>query len=255
MKTDIIVEVRMTSTRLPGKPLLKILDKTVLELMIERLKSFNYIDNIIIATTNNSNDDPIVEIANKMDVLVFRGSENDVLGRVLNAALEFKTDIIVEITGDNPLIDKYISEQIIYFYLKSTEKYDFVSNDACVYDENYVFSCSNGFNTKVFSTNLLLEISKLTNHPVDREHVVNYIFKGKKNYKIYNYECGIPYNRSDIRLTLDYKEDFQVIKNVFENLYPQNSYFSALDIISYLDNNTGIKNINAKCSQAKYHYN
>ena len=255
MKIVAIVQARMGSTRLPGKPLLKVLDKTVLELMIERLKSFNYIDNIIIATTNNSNDDPIVEIANKMDVLVFRGSENDVLGRVLNAALEFKTDIIVEITGDNPLIDKYISEQIIYFYLKSIEKYDFVSNDACVYDENYVFSCSNGFNTKVFSTNLLLEISKLTNHPVDREHVVNYIFKGKKNYKIYNYECGIPYNRSDIRLTLDYKEDFQVIKNIFENLYPQNSYFSALDIISYLDNNNEIKNINAECSQAKYNYN
>lgn len=244
----------MSSNRLPGKPLLNILNKTVLELMIERLKLINNIDDIIIATTTNSSDDPIIEIANKMNVLVFRGSENDVLGRVLNAATKFKTDIIVEITGDNPLIDKHISELIINFYLNNNNKYDFVSNDACVYDENYTFSCSNGFNTKVFSTNLLLEISKLTNHPVDREHVVNYIFKGNQKYKIYNFKVGKPYNRSDIRLTLDYIEDYLVIKKVYEHLYPINPNFDARKIIEFLDKNPSMKELNSNCVQKKYTY-
>ena len=253
-KVDIIVEARMTSTRLPGKVLMEAAGKPLLELMIERLKKISQIDDVIIATTTNRNDNKIEDLANKMQVKCFRGSEDDVLKRVLLAALEFKTDVIVEITGDNPLIDKTISEKVIDFFLKNQKDYDYVSNDANIHDDIYNISCSLGFNTKVFKTKLLAEIDKKTNHPIDREHVVNYVFNKNENYRIYNFEGSKEINRPDIRLTLDYLEDYKVIKSIFDSLYSNNNYFSALDIMTFLDNNPQIKALNSNCTQNRYKY-
>lgn len=253
-KIDIIVEVRTTSKRLPNKAILKVLDKTILELMLERLKRISNINDIIVATTINKNDDIIEEISIKNNVLVHRGSEDDVLGRVVETANRYKTDVIVEITGDNPLVDKNISEQVINYYLNNMDKFDYVSNDAFVYSDLFNHTCSSGFHTKVMPTKILKEVDELVSHPVDREHVVNYIFNGSKDYRIGQYTVNKKFNRSDIRLTLDYEEDFLLIKNIFENLYIDDPNFDANKIFDYLDKNEDIKNINSNCVQKKYHY-
>ena len=254
VKTDIIVEARTTSNRLPRKIIKEILGRPVIELMIERLKRISNVNDIIIATTTNKEDDIIEKISKKNDVLCFRGSENDVLGRVLEAAKKFNTDVIVEITGDNPLIDKSISESVIKFFLDNLETYDFVSNDVGCYNENFKFNLSLGFNVKVFKTSLLNSVNKKTNNPVDREHVVNYILQNLKNYKIYNLEPEESLRRPDLRFTLDYIEDYQVIKAIYENLYTKNINFEAKDIIDFLDANPDIKKLNSGCSQEKYKY-
>jgi len=253
-KIDVIVEARMTSTRLPGKILLESAGRPLLELMIERLKHFSLINDIIIATTTNISDNTIEDLANRNDVLCFRGSENDVLGRVLNAAHKFNTNIIVQITGDMVLTDKIISEKVINFFLNNQNDFDFVSNDASLYNDNYKQSFPNGFNTKVYTTALLAKVANETNHPVDREHVVNYILKNYKNYRIHNFEAENSYRRTDLRLTLDYPEDYKVINCIYEALYPINPNFTALDIFNFLDENPDIKKINANCTQAKYLY-
>jgi len=253
-KIDIIVEARLSSKRLPKKLMFKVLKRPLLDLMIERLKKINFVENIIIATTINKEDDEIVSLANKSGVKNFRGSENDVLGRVVGAANENKTDIIVQITGDNPLIDKEISENIIKFYISNQDKYDFVSNDVGIYSGAFKQEFPMGLNTKVFSSSLLFKVEKITNNPVDREHVVNYILKNYNKYKIYAFKGESKYCRPDLRFTLDYLEDYKVIKLIYENLYEKNNNFSAIDIFNFLDKNPNIKNINSHCTQQKYNY-
>jgi len=245
-KINIIVEARMGSHRLPGKTLLEIMNKPILELMIERLKNINLINEIIIATTTNKEDDLIENIANKTKVKCFRGSENDVLKRVYDAARFYITDIVVEITGDTPCIDPDISNNIISFYLKNYKKYDFVSNDIGFYDKNYKIEFPLGFSTKVFNFKLLKEVNLLAKDEYYREHVVSYIIKNHEKYSIYNFPPKDVYKRNDFRLTLDYLDDYKLINIVYENLYPNKKNFSAIDIINFLDSNPELKKINSK---------
>ena len=253
-KIDIIVEARLSSKRLPKKVLLQVLERPLLDLMIERLKKINFVEDIIVATTTNKNDDEIINLAKNSGVKFFRGSENDVLGRVVGAAKENKTDIIVQITGDNPLIDKEVSENIIKYYIANQDKYDFVSNDIGIYNDTFKQEFPMGLNTKVFSFSLLRDIEKITNNPVDREHVPNYILKNYNKYRIKNFKAENKYCRPDLRFTLDYLEDFKVIKSIYENLYKKNKNFTATDIFNFLDKNPDIKKINSHRKQQKYNY-
>ena len=126
MTTSAIIEARMTSSRLPGKVLKKVLGKSMLKYLIERLKLVDSLDNIIIATTKNSADDVIEKFSIKESIKNFRGSENNVLERVLCAARENKVDTIVKITADCPIIDPNIVEFCIRMFKKNN--IDFLSN-------------------------------------------------------------------------------------------------------------------------------
>jgi len=253
-KIDIIVEARTNSKRLPGKVLKKICKKTILELMIERLKRIKFAKNIIVATTELKTDDQIVDIARKLNIKFFRGSTNDVLGRVLSAAKKFKTDIIVEITGDTPLVDPEISDLIIKFFLDNSHKFDYVSNDLGLHNKKYKMTSSLGLSTKVFFTKLLSEINLKTSNSIDREHVANYIVKNHKKFKLYNYKVNKIVSRPDLRFTLDYKEDLLVIKKIYQEFYNKKPLFNTYDIINFLDKNPNIKNLNKKCVQLSHNY-
>jgi len=253
-KVDVIVEARSKSKRFPKKVLKKIGNKKVLEIMIDRLKNIDGINDIIIATTRNKEDEEIVKIAKKKNVKFYKGSENDVLKRVLLAAKKFKTDVIVEITGDTILVDHKISNDVIEFYLKNKKKYDFVSNDIQIYLNNRKINGPLGFSTKVFSTKILSKIDKLTKHPIDREHVANYIVKNYKKFRIKNVNLPKFLKNENFRLTMDYKEDYEVIKKVYGNLYPKNKNFTAIDIVDYFKKNSKVKLINSDCIQARYKY-
>tara|TARA_Y100000590_G_C15723527_1_gene1014362 strand:+ start:1047 stop:1823 length:777 start_codon:yes stop_codon:yes gene_type:complete len=253
-KIDIVVEARLSSKRLPKKVMLKVLERPLLDLMIERLKKINFVESIIIATTTNKIDDEIVNLANNSGVKFFRGSENDVLGRVVGAAKENNTDIIVQITGDNPLVDKETVENIIKFYTSNQDKYDFVSNDVGIYNDVFKQEFPMGLNTKVFASSLLFDVEKITTNIVDREHVPNYILKNYNKYRVHNFKAENKYCRPDLRFTLDYQEDYEVIKLIYENLYEKNKNFSAVDIFDFLDKNPDIKKINSHRKQQKYNY-
>lgn len=253
-KIDVIVEARTNSRRLPGKVLKKVCNKTLLELTVERLKRIEKVRHIIIATTKLKTDNKIVAIAKKLKIKFYRGSSNDVLERVLHAAKKFKTDIIVEITADTPLIDPEISDSIISFFLKNFPKFDYVSNDLGIHNKKYKMFSPIGLSTKVFTTKLLSKINKMTSNPVDREHVANYIVKNPKKFKLYNYKVSKKTSRPDLRFTLDYKQDFLVIKKIYENFYYKNPLFKSNEIINFLDKNPKIKNLNKKCIQLSYVY-
>lgn len=254
LKIDIIIEARMNSTRLPGKVLLPIMDKPLLLLMVERLKRINFISDIIIATTENRSDDVICNLAKKEKISFYRGSEDDVLGRVLNAAKFYGTEIIVEITSDNPLAEPKLVEEILSFFLDKKNNFDIISTDMGYYNQNSLITFPLGLGVKVFKTELLEEVSSKTNHPIDREHVVNYILKNTDYYKCHNFLAKGFYKRPEIRLTMDYEEDYQLIKIIYESLYRKDTNFSFSEIIKFLDSNPELKYINSECKQNVHDY-
>jgi len=251
MKIVATIEARMNSTRLPGKSLKEILGKPMLQLMIERVKNSKLIDEIVVATSENRTDDVIEKLAEKMNVNCFRGSEEDVLSRVLYAAKSCNAELIVELWGDNTLIDSIILDNLIRFYLKNS--YDCVGTVLPNIDKNYPI----GISALMFPTKILDEVDKITQVPYDRENVSNYIYEHPEKYKIAPFPCPDELNYPNYRLTVDEQSDFEVIKIIFEKLYPSNPKFTAVDAIKFLNSNPHILEINKNIIQkqsAKDHF-
>ena len=230
MKTAIIIQARMASSRLPNKIMIKLAGKPVLQHVIERCKKSSA-DEVIIATSINKENDIIEDFCKKNNITVFRGSEDDVLDRYYQTAKKHKADIIVRITADCPLIEPKIIDNLINEF-KSGD-YDYVSNTL---ERTY----PRGLDTEVFSFKTLEKAHKLTKEKVNREHVTAFIYGNPSLFKIKNIPAEGNIKRSDIRLTLDTKEDTEVLKNIFSNL--QNP--SIEEIIQYLDKNPEIRNLN-----------
>lgn len=233
-----IIEARMTSTRLPGKVLLKACGKPLLAHLVERLKRAESLDELIIATTVNETDDPIVRLAEKMDVGYFRGSEHDVLGRVLNAANRFNIDTIVEITGDCPALDPKVVDTCVTAFFKN--EVHFLAN-------RIKPTYPGGMDVRVFSTQTLREVELISrDDPAAREHVSLPITDNVEKYKIYSLEAPPELSMPDLNIELDEPDDYKMIKIVFEALYPENPQFDLSDIISYIKKNSEILDVNRK---------
>jgi len=239
-KIAAIIECRMTSSRLPGKVLLESCGKSMLEHLVERLKNVAQLDEVIFATTINSQDDVIVELAEKLNINCYRGSEEDVLIRVLETARKFEVDTIVEITGDCPLMDPEIVEQTIDLYLNN--KCEYVSNDL---NETYPL----GMNVEVFSTELLEVANRKGNTSDDREHVSWYFIRNPEKFKLLVLPAPRKLNWPDLRLTLDEEADYKLIDLIFNELYSEKKIFNLYDIIDFLKQNPEKTKINSSVKQ------
>jgi len=236
------IEARMGSTRLPGKTTKLILGKPMLELMIERVKKAALVDEIVIATSVNKNDNVLENLAKKNRIRVFRGSENDVLDRVLKAAEHCGAEHIVELWGDCPLIDPEIIDKAIRYYMDND--FDCVGT---LLDRKFPW----GIAALIFQTKILREISQVTQDPVDRENVSNYIYEHPGKYRIGHLPCPPELNRPEIRLTVDELADFDLVKTIFERMIQVKPDFRTTDIIKFLDSHPEIKNINTHVKQKK----
>ena len=210
MKIAAIVQARMTSQRLPGKVLMDLTGKPTLQRVVERLKCSKYLDDVIVATTINETDNPIVDCCDEFNYSYFRGLEEDVLDRVLKTAKYHNVDLIVEITADCPLIDYNHVNALIELY--QSGDYDFVSNV-----ESRTFP--RGYDIRVFSTKALERVNAEVDNAIDRQHVATWFYlnpKGKENYKRANWKAPIGQNRPDIEVTLDTPEDLELIRWIFD---------------------------------------
>lgn len=235
MKTNAIIQARMASSRLPGKVLLPACGKPMLELLIERMRKSRNVDELWVATTLNPADQAIVDLCESLGVPCHRGSENNVLQRVLECAVASKTDIIVELTGDNPLLDPVLVDRLVEIYKQNN--YDFVSN---ILKPGY----PHGMIAQVFSANLLQKVNAATDDPLDQEHVTRYIHRNPGRFSLFNLEPAGDEIRPGLRLTLDTPEDYKLIKMIFENLYPGQPAFSFGDILGFLDARPDLAGIN-----------
>ena len=224
---------------------MEITGKPVLQILIERLSKSKYIDEIIIASTTNSLDDKIEALGNRLNIKTYRGSEDDVLGRVVGAVESVRGDIIVEITGDCPLMDADVVDNVIEEYMENYPRYDYVTNIGYVHDQ--VREIPLGMDVRVFTFKDLKEISEITNDPEDREHVSLYFFRtGKDKYKLHNVKVPEKWKRSyNPRLCLDTSEDLEVIKIIYVAMFRQKEDFGLEDILNFLDNNREAAEINS----------
>lgn len=219
-----IVQARMGASRLPGKPLLEVMNRPLLSYLIERLKRAKTVSSILIATTEKPQDEPIYALAKKEGVEAVRGSEEDVLSRYLLAAGKKPCDVIVRITADCPLIDPAIIDKAVSLFLKDSAL-DYLSNA-----QKRTFP--RGMDVEVFSKKALKKAESMATSPSDREHVTPAIWKNPDLFKLgsFHYREDV----SNLRLTVDTKEDFQLIQALLEGLYPLKKEFSLEDILEYL---------------------
>jgi len=230
------IECRMTSSRLPGKVLMDaITGKNMLEIMVERVKKSAAIQEIILATTVNETDDTIEALAKKLNVGCFRGSEEDVLSRVLGATKKFKGDIIVELTGDCPIVDPEIISQVIDCYLYNDFDYASTGNP---------ISYPEGMDTQVYPTKLLKRADVEGKTPEDREHVSWYIVRNPVKFRLLTVVAPPALKNTGISVTLDEREDCELIREVLKRLYPKNKYFSCYDIVDLFKKEPSLLKIN-----------
>ena len=228
-----IIEARTGSKRLPNKIIKLIKGKTILEHLIDRVKSQKKIKKIIIATTKLKKDNKIIRIAKKKKLLFFKGEENDLVKRVINAAKKNKLKYIIQVTSDNIFFDKDIFGTLLKKF--ESKHYDFVSNSL---NSNFPI----GSDIRIFSLNTLIRSSKFIKGKA-RQHTCYYFLKFPKKIKSYNLKASKEYKRPHYRLTLDFLSDFVLIKKIVEKL--GNKYFSLKKIISFLDKNKNISKINS----------
>lgn len=240
MKTVITIEARMRSTRLPGKVLKPVLGRPLLALMIERMQQVWQADQIVVATTDNRADDPIADLAQQLGVGWFRGSEDDVLDRVLKAAQSVNADLIVEMTGDCPLADPLIVDQMIGIF--KTNSVDYCAN---VLTRTY----PRGMDTQVFPVKVLAQVSELTQDPTDHEHVSLYIYNHPEHFRLLNVVSGYPLDVADLRLTVDTPEDFELIQAIYHELYPVNPRFNLSNILDLFKRRPELKMVNQNIQQ------
>ena len=237
LQIDIIVQARTGSTRLPNKLMKYLEDKLVIEHVIERLKRSQYAKNIIICTTDKKNDDVIENFCIDKNIKYYRGSENNVLKRYYDTASLYKSQIIVRITSDCPLVDPNIVDNMIFTYLEKNlkflhPKYSFGDN------QKTMGGFPDGCNPQIFSFELLKETYSSAITDFDKEHVCPYMVRKFNNfcYQIPDIDIYKNIDFKTLHLSLDTPDDYQKLKIIFENVYKNNEKFTIYDVLEFLNN-------------------
>lgn len=226
-----IIQARMGSTRLPGKVLIKIMNKPVLAYLINQLKFSKTIEDIVIATTTDTEDDIIEKFAKTNKIKIFRGNEKNVLDRYYHCAKKFNFNSIIRITSDCPLIDPNILDNIVKIFQK--DKYDYVSN---AIHRSYPF----GTEVEVFSFKELENTWRNAQSEIDKEHVTPYMRRNSKNIKNVELKTNLTY----LRWTLDFPEDLEMIKEIISEIKKEPILLE--DILELVKRKPNILKINEK---------
>jgi spore coat polysaccharide biosynthesis protein SpsF len=240
LNITIVVQARMSSSRLPGKVMLPILGEPLLWKMIERLKRVKYPVEIVVATSTDPSDNEIDDFCRFENIKCYRGNLTDLLDRHYQVGLLTIADAVIKIPSDCPLIDPKIIDTIIDFYLGNTTEYDFISN---LHPATY----PDGNDVELMTFEALETAWQEAQKPLELEHTTPYLWENPQKFKIANliWETGLDYSMS-YRFTIDYHEDYEFIKRVFEELYPNNPEFRLEDILDLIDSKPEIYEINKK---------
>lgn len=237
-----IVQARMGSKRLPGKVIKEIKGIPMIVHLLNRLKKVEKLDKVIVATSTNPENDQLAAIVEKAGGLVFKGSEEDVLRRYLEAVNAFGGDYIIRVTGDCPLISWEVLDALIEEFLKA--KVDYMRVD--VPD-----TFCRGFDGEIFTKEALIKAHQLAKEERYREHVTLYMYEHPQDFTVARMKAKKKWSRPDYRLCVDTKEDFAVVEAIYNALYDYNPYFTIDDIISYLDRHPELSRLNQSVRQKK----
>lgn len=222
-----IIQARMGSTRLPKKSLMEIDGKTALEFMINRVSKSDLIDDIVIATTTNHEDDIIADLCTNNQINCYRGSEDDVLDRYFQSAKKFKATIVVRLTSDCPLIDPYLIDKTINLFIN--KKVDYASNAVPPDKKKY----PDGSDVEVFSFGALERSWIEATDVKDREHVTFYMWDKRDNFKTIMLENEHDWGK--YRITIDYIEDIELVRKIVKKLNDNKQDGTTKEIIEIIE--------------------
>lgn len=236
MKRVIIVQARMTSTRLPGKVLAEVAGKPMLAQQLKRLKQCMAADEIIIATTANLTDQPIVELARQENVGWFCGSEHDVLMRFVGAAKQFGAGVVVRITADCPLIDPQITDKVITELTSHAAECDYASN---VIERTY----PRGLDVEAFFGDTLLRINRLAQSQAAREHVT-IVPRSERPELFLRRSVVDSQNNAHLRWTVDTEIDLNLIRLLYQVLDLSQYIAPYHEILAYVQTHPELSQMN-----------
>ncbi len=231
----------MSSSRLPGKVLMDVGGQPALTRLLRRLQRARTLDDIVLATTTNAADDVLAAWAHEAGIAAYRGSEDDVLGRVVDAQRSRRADIVVEITGDDILTDPEIVDMAVATY--DANACDVVSNTA-------VRGYPSGIGAQVFALALLAEVAQTIDDPPVREHVSLYFYEHPERYRLIHLQPPPRWRMPEARTQLDYPEDLAFLNAVYARLEPHyGDAFGTEEIVALLRREPELLAINAHCRE------
>ena len=244
MKTVAIVQARMGSTRLPGKVLQDLAGQPVLARVIDRTRRANTLDEVVVATTINPSDEPIVELCRSRGLPCFRGSENDLLDRYYRAAARFSADIVVRITSDCPLIEPIIIDRVVDEYIQLAGEVDYASNT------NPYRTFPRGLDTEVMPFETLAWAWKEDGDPARREHVTPYIYGNPDRFSIHlvKHEEDLSFHR----WVVDTPEDLEFLRLIYDHFARDD--FTWTEALTLLEQNPEWLEINRHVRQKDIGY-
>lgn len=231
----------MGSSRLPGKVLMDVAGRSAMDRLLARLRKCRSLNAVVLATTVESVDDPLAEWAARNKIQFYRGSENDVLQRVVDAHRMMKSEIVVEITGDCPLLDP----QVIDLGVET-----FLANSCDVVTNVRIPSYPQGADVQVFRLDALEHVAEHIQDPAVREHVSLYFYENPEIYRVIHLIAPIIQQAPGLRLQLDYPEDLVFIREIYQRLENEHGCcFGVSEILDLLAKVPEIAKINANCEE------
>ncbi len=235
------IEARMSSSRLPGKVLADVRSFPALTRLLRRLRFCTSLDDIVLATSDNRADDPLIEWADNEGVAVFRGSEDDVLSRVVGAHIMMGSDVIVEVTGDSILSDPSVIDMGVDIYMNGN--FDVVSN-------TWNISYPMGVDVQVFGFDILSRLNEQTLDESLREHVTLYFYEHPELYKIWHLMAPDHLRAPEYRFQLDYIEDLKFVNEIYKLLEPTyGDRFGVKEILAEIRKDPALAEINMHCQE------
>ena len=238
-----IIQARMSSTRLPEKVMIKIdKENTILDCVVNQLQDSKEIKNIVIATTDQKEDDVIVEFLQKRKMKCFRGSEKDVLDRYYQCAKKFNFSKIIRITSDNPLIDYEIADMVVKHF--KSNNYDYITTDLPL--DTFHRTYPLGYAVEVFTFSALENAWKNAKLTSEREHVTPYFYKNNEIFKQTSIENSEDLSR--FNCTVNTKYDLELIQKIYSNIKKRPILLS--DVIKLFKANPALIKINTHVKDA-----
>jgi spore coat polysaccharide biosynthesis protein SpsF len=245
MKIGIIIQARLHSTRFPNKVLAPIFEeKTVIEEIVNRAKLVQHSSVIVVATSNEKSDDDLVDfLKSKTNVIIYRGSEENVLSRYCEVGKNLELSHIVRLTGDNPCIDPKVIDDTIEKHL------------AGGFDYSYTIGYPLGMNIEVAANSALQTAAKDSKTKDDREHVTFFIRNNPQQFKVNFIDTDLPKALKNLRLTFDTPQDYLMLRILFDYLKSNTPYFSTNDILKLWQSKPYLFSINDTIIQKKIYAN
>ena len=232
-----VVQVRMGSSRLPGKVMAAIEGHPMTWHIVNRLRHARLLNNVVIAVADGQSDEPIRRMARDESIPYFAGSEADLIDRVYRTALEFHADAIVRITGDSPLVDPDVVDLLVKVYSDRSAELDYVSNGR---PPTFPY----GLNAEVYPTATLQSLWHQIKDPLYREWFPVYVWEHEDAFRTYNVVHSE--DLSHLRWTVDYDEDLSFVRQVYDRLYTEGKVFRMIDVLRLLASEPHLAKINAE---------